>query len=119
MESDPQRTDVTVDPDGARACSERTYTLHINFTAVSDPHAELLGVRLAEGLGRLRMEGETSSARLSSAINPGHGRPLFCGAVGPDGERCADEPEHGGWHVEGCVNGAAWSDNEPRTVRIR
>jgi hypothetical protein len=95
------------------------YTLHIDFTAPSFAHAQLIAIDLAQGLGHLRADIDTCSARVSSPTTPEQPQPVFCGARGPDGERCADEPEHGGYHAEGGVDGRAWSDHEPRMVRFR
>lgn len=113
MTTTPAQANVTDEPPGTG------YTLHIDFTASSFAHAQLVAATVAEGLGRLRADIDTCSARVSSATAPDQLQPVFCGAAGPDGERCADEPEHGGWHVEGGVNGRAWSENEPRMIRLR
>ena len=95
------------------------YTLHLDFTAPSEHHALLLAVALADGLGRLRPEVDPCSARLSSMLASGETQPVFCGATGPGGERCADEPDHGGWHAEGGIDGLVWADNQPREIRLR
>lgn len=113
MTTTPALTGVTADQ------LESGYTLHIDFTAPSFAHAQLIAVNLAEGLGRLRADIDTCSARVSSPTTPDQFQPVFCGARGPDDERCADEPEHGGYHAESGVDGRVWSDHEPRTVRLR
>jgi hypothetical protein len=109
-------------PARARITDERPspgYTLHIDFTAPSFADAQLIATDLAGGLGRLRADVDTCSARVSETTEPARSQPVFCGVSGPDGERCADEPDHGGWHVESGVNGRAWSEHEPQTIRIR
>lgn len=90
------------------------YTLHIDFTAHGFAHAQLIAAKVAEGLSRLRTDIDMYSARVSPPTRPDDVQPVFCGAPGPDGLRCADEPEHDGWHAEGGLYGDAWSEKQSR-----
>jgi hypothetical protein len=72
----------------ARLDRERRYTLHRDFTADDPAGARELVVALATGLGLLRPEVETYSARLSAGDRCAAGRPVFCLADGPEGAFC-------------------------------
>jgi hypothetical protein len=105
---DPQ----TGDRDEATDRAASGYTFHVDFTAACDRDAALLAIRFAEGLGRFRVEVDTYSARLSPRADQADAQPLFCHAIGPHGERCADEPCHTGFHAEAGLRGFVWADND-------
>jgi hypothetical protein len=85
------------------------YTLHLDFAATNAAAAQTVAVDLAEGLGLLRPEIETYSARLSTVDLRGDPQPVFCLAPGPAGAFCADLAGHSGWHAEAGINGLRWS----------
>jgi hypothetical protein len=96
------------------------FTLHIGFSAPSSSRAQMIARELAEGLGRLRRDVDMCSARVSSPDGSDQATAVFCGAVGPDGERCMDEPDHGGeYHDEGGVDSRVWSDHDRPEIRVR
>ena len=88
------------------------YTLHLDFTATDAAAARALAVDVAEGLGLLRPDVETYSARLSRSGQPADLQPVFCLATGPDGAFCADLARHPGWHTEAGINGLRWGRDD-------
>ncbi len=89
---------------------DRRYTLHLDFDADDPAKARESAVALATGLGILRPEVETYSARLSFGSRWTDARPAFCMADGPRGAFCAHAAGHDGWHAEGGVDGMRWGD---------
>ncbi len=84
---------------------ERRYTLHVDFAADDPAKARELAVALATGLGVLRPDVETYSARLSAGDRWTDAQPAFCMADGPDGAFCGYPARHEGWHAEAGVDG--------------
>ncbi len=78
----------------ARDCH---YTLHLDFAADSPAAARELAVALAEGLGILRAEVETYSARLSAGGRWVDAESLFCMASRPEGAFYGSAAGHPGW----------------------
>jgi hypothetical protein len=105
--------------DGDTARAETGFTLHIDFSAPDLNRAQMIAREIAEGLGRLRRDIDMCSARVSSPDEPDKPAPVFCGATGPDGERCIDEPDHGGYHDEGGVDSYVWSDHDRPEIWVR
>ncbi|MDO3702007.1 hypothetical protein Q3W71_09975 [Micromonospora sp. C28SCA-DRY-2] len=88
----------------------RFYTVHLGFTAAGPADARELAVGYAEALSLLRPELALGAAALSPADAWHRAERLFCGAVGPDGERCADVAEHPGFHHAAGPGGLGWGD---------
>jgi len=86
----------------ARDCH---YTLHLDFAADSPAAARELAVALAEGLGILRAEVETYSARLSAGGRWVDAELLFCLASRPEGAFCGSAPGRPGSHAEAGATG--------------
>jgi hypothetical protein len=105
------RVRSTPTPDGpAQPRAHHHYTLHLDFAAVDSFTARSLACDLAEGLGLLRPEVETYSARVSGTGRRSDQQPVFCLAAGPNGEFCADLAGHPGSHTEAGINGMRWND---------
>jgi hypothetical protein len=84
------------------------YTLHLTFPAADLDEARAHAVSYAEGLSTLRPELGIHAPLLSRADAWNHIEPLFCGAVGPDAEVCADVRDHPGFHRAGGLGGLCW-----------
>lgn len=84
------------------------YTLHIPFAATDLADARDAAVIYTEGLSTLRAEVSAQHARLSSGNAEENSEPVFCGALGPDGEWCADVPGHPWPHRTPGLNGDRW-----------
>jgi hypothetical protein len=106
--------------DGVAARPAAGFTLHIGFSAPDSTRAQMIARDLAEGLGRLRRDVDMCSARVFSSDESDQVTAVFCGAMGPDGERCMDEPDHGGeYHDEGGVDSRVWSDHDRPEIWVR
>ncbi|MDM4720315.1 hypothetical protein QTQ03_12270 [Micromonospora sp. WMMA1363] len=90
----------------------RFYTVHLGFTAADRAVARELAVGYAEALSLLRPELALGAAALSPADAWHHAERLFCGAVGPDSERCADVADHPGFHHAPGPGGLGWGDGD-------
>ena len=90
----------------------RYYTVHLGFTAANPEQARELAVGYAEALSLLRPELALGAAALSGADAWHRAERLFCGAVGPDGERCADVADHPGFHHGPGPGGLGWGDGD-------
>jgi hypothetical protein len=84
------------------------YTLHLTFPAADVDEAREHAVAYAEGLSLLRPELGIHAPSLSRADAWNHIEPLFCGAVGPDHEVCADVRNHPGFHRAAGLGGLCW-----------
>ncbi len=91
---------------------DRFFTAHLGFTAPDPAVARDLAVGYAEALSLLRPELALGAAALSPADNWQRAERLFCGAVGPDGERCADVADHPGFHHAPGPGGLGWGDGD-------
>jgi hypothetical protein len=96
---------------------ERRYTLHLDFAADGPAKARELAVALATGLGILRPDVETYSARLSAGGRWTDAQPAFCMADGPGGAFCGYPARHEGWHAEGGVDGLRWGEGDATGTR--
>ncbi|WFE31663.1 hypothetical protein [Micromonospora sp. WMMD975] len=90
----------------------RFFTVHLGFAATDATVARELAVSYAEALGLLRPELALGAAALSPADAWHRAERLFCGAVGPDGERCADVADHPGFHHAPGPGGLGWGDGD-------
>jgi hypothetical protein len=90
----------------------RHFTVHLGFTADGADRARELAVAYAEGLSLLRPELLLGAAALSPADAWHRAERLFCGARGPDGERCADVAGHPGFHHALGLGGLGWGDGD-------
>ncbi|WNM37147.1 hypothetical protein RMN56_18370 [Micromonospora halotolerans] len=90
----------------------RHFTVHLGFEAADPTIARELAVAYAEALGLLRPELALGAAALSPADAWHRAERLFCGAVGPDGERCADVAGHPGFHHAPGPGGLGWGDGD-------
>src|SRR5437762_86988 len=90
-------------------CAGVPQPVHGRAAATTATAAQTVAVDLAEGLGLLRPEIETYSARLSTVDLRSDPQPVFCLALGPAGAFCADLAGHSGWHAEAGINGLRWS----------
>ncbi|WP_200216113.1 hypothetical protein [Micromonospora coerulea] len=90
----------------------RFFTVHLGFTAAEPSVARELAVGYAEALSLLRPELALGSAALSPADAWHRAERLFCGALGPDGERCADVAGHPGFHHAPGPGGLGWGDGD-------
>ncbi|MGS2617559.1 hypothetical protein ACVCAH_24000 [Micromonospora sp. LZ34] len=88
----------------------RFFTVHLGFTAAGPADARELAVGYAEALSLLRPELALGAAALSPADAWHRAERLFCGALGPDGERCADVADHPGFHHAAGPGGLGWGD---------
>ncbi len=100
---------LTSGAQGARDCH---YTLHLDFAADSPAAARELAVTLAEGLGILRDEVQTYSARLSAGARWVEAESLFCTAGGPEGAFCGSAAGRTGPHAEAGVDGLRRGDGD-------
>jgi hypothetical protein len=90
----------------------RFFTVHLGFTAPDTESARELAVGYAEALSLLRPELALAASALSPAEAWQRAERLFCGAVGPDGERCADVAGHPGFHHAPGPGGLGWGDGD-------
>ncbi|MEH0984324.1 hypothetical protein [Micromonospora sp. CPCC 205556] len=90
----------------------RRFTAHLGFEADGPEQARDLAVTYAEALGLLRPELALGAATVSPADAWHRAEPLFCGAVGPDGERCADVAGHPGFHHAPGPGGLGWGEGD-------
>ncbi|SCF44909.1 hypothetical protein [Micromonospora mirobrigensis] len=90
----------------------RHFTAHLGFEADGPEQARELAVAYAEALGLLRPELALGAAALSPADAWHRAERLFCGAVGPDGERCADVAGHPGFHHAAGPGGLGWGEGD-------
>jgi hypothetical protein len=90
----------------------RLFTLHLSFTAAGPADAREQAVGYAEALGLLRPEIALGAAALSPPGAWHRAERLFCGAPGPDGDRCADVLGHPGFHHGPGVGGLGWGDGD-------
>lgn len=88
------------------------YTVHLSFLAADLGEARAHAVAYAEGLATLRPEVGVYPALLSRADAWNHIEPLFCAAVGPDGEVCADVYGHAGFHRAAGLGALSWGDGD-------
>ncbi|WP_244298612.1 hypothetical protein [Micromonospora cremea] len=86
--------------------------MHLGFTAAGMADARELAVAYAEALSLLRPELAIGAAALSPADAWHRAERLFCGAFGPDGERCVDVAEHPGFHHAPGPGGLGWGDGD-------
>ncbi|MEU2613561.1 hypothetical protein ABZ570_18530 [Micromonospora sp. NPDC007271] len=96
----------------AAARPPRFFTVHLGFEAADPSAARELAVAYAEALSLLRPELALGAAALSPADAWHRAERLFCGAVGPDGERCADVTGHPGFHHAPGPGGLGWGDGD-------
>ncbi|MGR6321565.1 hypothetical protein Q2K19_17910 [Micromonospora soli] len=99
-------------PRRAVARPPRFFTVHLGFEAADQAAARELAVAYAEALGLLRPELALGAAALSAADAWHRAERLFCGALGPDGERCADVAGHPGFHHAPGPGGLGWGDGD-------
>ncbi|MEH0844389.1 hypothetical protein V6U81_18575 [Micromonospora sp. CPCC 205711] len=90
----------------------RHFTAHLGFEADGPEQARELAVAYAEALSLLRPELALGAAALSPADAWHRAARLFCGAVGPDGERCADVADHPGFHHAPGPGGLGWGEGD-------
>ncbi|GAA2715990.1 hypothetical protein ACFY2R_23175 [Micromonospora olivasterospora] len=90
----------------------RHFTVHLGFAADGVDRARELAVAYAEGLSLLRPELALGAAALSPADAWHLAERLFCGARGPDGERCVDVAGHPGFHHAPGPGGLGWGDGD-------
>ncbi|MCM0679008.1 hypothetical protein NCC78_30705, partial [Micromonospora phytophila] len=88
------------------------FTAHLGFTAADRAVARELAVGYTEALSLLRPELALGAAALSPADAWHRAERLFGGAVGPDGERCADVAGHPGFHHAPGPGGLGWGDGD-------
>ncbi|MFC4144883.1 hypothetical protein ACFO0M_01330 [Micromonospora mangrovi] len=90
----------------------RWFTAHLGFTAAGPEQARDLAVAYAEALNLLRPELALGAAAWSPADAWHRAERLFCGAEGPDGERCADVAGHPGFHHAPGLGGLSWGEGD-------
>ncbi|SCE96351.1 MULTISPECIES: hypothetical protein [Micromonospora] len=90
----------------------RRFTAHLGFEADGPEQARDLAVAYAEALSLLRPELVLGAAALSPADAWHRAERLFCGAPGPDGERCADVAGHPGFHHAAGPGGLGWGEGD-------
>ncbi|WP_346538675.1 hypothetical protein [Micromonospora sp. DPT] len=90
----------------------RRFTAHLGFEADGSEQARDLAVAYAEALSLLRPELVLGAAALSPADAWHRAERLFCGAPGPDGERCADVAGHPGFHHAAGPGGLGWGEGD-------
>ncbi|MFR9777321.1 hypothetical protein ACL02O_14850 [Micromonospora sp. MS34] len=90
----------------------RFFTVHLGFEAADPSVARELAVAYAEALSLLRPELALGASAVSPADAWHRAQRLFCGAVGPDGERCADVADHPGFHHAPGPGGLGWGDGD-------
>ncbi|MET8283264.1 hypothetical protein [Micromonospora sp. NPDC005174] len=99
-------------PPGRSTRPRRFFTVHLGFTAPGTADAREQAVAYAEALSLLRPEVALGAAALSPADAWQRAARLFCGAVGPDGERCVDVADHPGFHHAPGPGGLGWGDGD-------
>lgn len=97
---------------GRRTPAPRLYTAHLTFEAAHLAEARERAVAYAEALGLLRPELAIGAAAWSPAGAWHRAEPLFCGALGPDGERCVDVTDHPGFHHGPGPGALGWGDGD-------
>ncbi|MEU9509789.1 hypothetical protein AB0D32_26305 [Micromonospora sp. NPDC048170] len=90
----------------------RFFTVHLGFTAPDMASAREFAVGYAEALSLLRSELALGASALSPAEAWQQAERLFCGASGPDGERCVDVANHPGFHHAPGPGGLGWGDGD-------
>ncbi|MER7418745.1 hypothetical protein ABT346_18505 [Micromonospora peucetia] len=90
----------------------RFFTVHLGFTAPDMASAREFAVGYAEALSVLRPELALGASALSPAEVWQQAERLFCGASGPDGERCVDVAGHPGFHHAPGPGGLGWGDGD-------
>ncbi|MFD2767821.1 hypothetical protein [Micromonospora eburnea] len=103
---------LIVPPRRAGARPPRFFTVHLGFDAADPSVARELAVAYAEALSLLRPELALGAAAVSPADAWHRAERLFCGALGPDGERCADVTGHPGFHHAPGPGGLGWGDGD-------
>ncbi|MFG1776898.1 hypothetical protein ACGFIG_10770 [Micromonospora sp. NPDC049048] len=101
-----------ITPARRTARPDRFFTVHLGFTAPDLASARELAVGYAEALSLLRPELALGASALSPAESWWQAERLFCGAAGPDGERCADVAGHPGFHHAPGPGGLGWGDGD-------
>ncbi|MBQ1027898.1 hypothetical protein [Micromonospora sp. C95] len=91
---------------------DRHFTVHLGFTAADLVAAREVAVGYAEALSVLRPELAIGASALSPADAWQHAERLFCGALGPDAERCVDVAGHAGFHHAPGPGGLGWGDGD-------
>ncbi|RIV35624.1 hypothetical protein [Micromonospora radicis] len=91
---------------------DRRYTAHLGFVAPDLAAARETAVGYAEALSLLRPELVLGGCALSPADGWQRAERLFCGAVGPDAERCVDVAGHPGFHHAPGPGGLGWGDGD-------
>ncbi|MEU6023967.1 hypothetical protein [Micromonospora sp. NPDC047134] len=95
-----------------RLVPDRCYTAHLGFTAADLAAARETAVGYAEALSVLRPEVALGASAVSPAGDWRRAERLFCGALGPDGERCVDVAGHPGFHHAPGPGGLGWGDGD-------
>jgi hypothetical protein len=108
---DPADTPLVAAPRRASRPARR-FTVHLGFTADGPERARELAVAYAEALSLLRPELALGAAAWSPADAWHRAERLFCGAEGPDGERCADVAGHPGFHHAAGPGGLGWGEGD-------
>ncbi|TDC39447.1 hypothetical protein [Micromonospora sp. KC213] len=90
----------------------RHFTVHLGFAADGPEQARELAVAYAEALSLLRPELVLAATALSPADAWHRAERIFCDAVGPDGERCADVTGHPGFHHAPGPGGLGWGEGD-------
>ena len=91
---------------------DRFFTVHLGFAAADLALARELAVGYAEALSLLRPELALGASALSPAEAWQQAERLFCGASGPDAERCVDVAGHSGFHYAPGPGGLGWGDGD-------
>ncbi|MBQ1048739.1 hypothetical protein KBX50_09750 [Micromonospora sp. C51] len=92
--------------------TDRHFTAHLGFTAADLVAAREVAVGYAEALSVLRPELAIGASALSPADAWHRAERLFCGALGPDAERCVDVAGHAGFHHASGPGGLGWGDGD-------
>ncbi|GIJ09061.1 hypothetical protein ACFFMR_12120 [Micromonospora andamanensis] len=101
-----------VAPPRRQSRPDRHFTVHLGFTAADLVTAREVAVGYAEALSVLRPELAIGASALSPADAWQRAERLFCGALGPDGERCVDVADHCGFHHGPGPGGLGWGDGD-------
>ncbi|MGC5052722.1 hypothetical protein ACLQ2S_14845 [Micromonospora sp. DT48] len=91
---------------------DRHFTVHLGFVAADLVAAREVAVGYAEALSVLRPELMIGASALSPADAWQRAERLFCGAVGPDSERCVDVAGHPGFHHGPGPGALGWGDGD-------
>ncbi|WP_433387015.1 hypothetical protein [Micromonospora sp. KLBMP9576] len=91
---------------------DRFFTVHLGFTAPDLLSAREFAVGYAEALSLLRAELALGASALSPADAWQQAERLFCGAGGPDGDRCVDVAGHPGFHHAPGPGGLGWGGGD-------